>query len=249
MANEVWIFFPESQSAQTADLRKRLRQECRAREWQAQERPARPLRTRAGELFIIRGNDAVDVYRRMHRSWTAVLSIGAAQVSLRARPRDITRHLRALGNYCLYKAFFMRLGADGDASVWIAPFERWAASVGCENEYDPRCLPLHVFASGLDHRLSVAEGRAAFDHHHGAGRRRQDDEQRHWSLDPSAYHGTDSLHVAGCGLPTGFHWDVRGDKRGTSIWTPTEDWIVSQYVNVSPDAHVRGRPPAARRMP
>jgi hypothetical protein len=206
------------------------------------------MRTRSGPLLLVRGDDAVQAYRRMHRSRTAILAIGAAQVSLRVGAPDVSRHLRSLQRYCLYKAFFMRLDTAGDPTVWIRPFEKWAAQVDCKDEYDPRCLPLHVFACTSDHRLSDIEGRSAFDARYGGGRRRQDDEQRNWTLDPSAYHGRDILQVAGCELPRGFHWDVRREGGGTTIWTPTETWVVSQYVNVSPDAHVRGRPPKARRL-
>jgi|CZKU01.1.fsa_nt_gi hypothetical protein len=60
-------------------------------------------------------------------------------------------------------------------------------------------------------------------------------------------HGTERLVIAGLGLPAGFHWDVQNRNAPTYVHTPLETWKVMTYVNVAPDAHVRGREPYARR--
>ena len=63
----------------------------------------------------------------------------------------------------------------------------------------------------------------------------------------SAFHGRDEFHVSGRRLPTGFHWDVRPGRAGTRIHTPIETWYVRVYVNVYPDATLRGARPYAWR--
>lgn len=243
MSAEVWTFFPDRRRAESADARNRLRRECASRQWAFQERPTRLLKTRAGDLMVANGQDAVHVYRRMHRTRVAVVSIGATQVQ--TRPDEF--HLWRLRRYCLYKAYFVRIEPSGDPTLWISLFERWRGAVHCQGDYDPRCLPHHVF-SRRDSSLDSAEGRAEFDARYGSGRIRIDDEARRWALDPTAYHGTEILEVAGHQLPRGFHWDVGPGEGRALIHTPTETWRVKRYVNVYPDAFVRGRAPTAERV-
>ena len=52
--------------------------------------------------------------------------------------------------------------------------------------------------------------------------------------------------MAGYTLPPGFHWDVSVQANPKTITTPTERWEVLRYINIGPDAHLRGRPPHAR---
>jgi hypothetical protein len=77
---------------------------------------------------------------------------------------------------------------------------------------------------------------------------RIDDEKREWKLSPRLFHGNDTLYVAGCQLRAGFHWDVRPISKTTQILTTTAVWRVNRYINVTPDAQVRGGPPHAEMI-
>ena len=249
MPGEVWVFFPEGSRGEVSELRKHLKRECQPRGWAVQERPTRVVRTRAAELQLVRGPDAVELYRRMHRARLAVVGIGTAQICLvPAKQRSPEGSLRSLRRFCRYKAFFVRLDVGEVNPVqWFTPFSRWLDETHCEGDYDPRCLPLHVFTCD-DMPLDSAPERAAFDGRYGAATSRLDADRRRWRLDPTAYHGSETLGVAGHVLPQGFHWDVRPERGGgATLHTPVETWSVRTYVNVYPDAGVRGRAPFAER--
>jgi hypothetical protein len=130
---------------------------------------------------------------------------------------------------------------------WLESFGAWLNAIGCEGERDPRCLPLHVFKT-QGHDLNLPAGRAAFDSAHGSGAERSDGDRRKWSLTPHDYHGQETLSVAGRELRQGFHWDVEPGRNTTTIVTTKEVWKVDRYVNVYPDAHVRGRAPFAKNI-
>lgn len=95
-------------------------------------------------------------------------------------------------------------------------------------------------------QLATKLGRDRFDEEHG-GNTRTDIRGLVWVH--GALHGrfADTLTVAGFGLPTGFHWDVQANQE-IELWTPTEGWRIRKYVNISPDAHIRGKEPSARRL-
>ena len=123
----------------------------------------------------------------------------------------------------------------------------WCQDTGCENHHDPRCLPFHIFESEQIN-LDTPEERRRFNEIHGPGGRRRDDRDFSWCLGPGAFHGNDVLHVAGHTLPRGFHWDVSVQANPKTITTPTERWQVARYINIAPDANLRGRPPHAKRI-
>ena len=153
-----------------------------------------------------------------------------------------------LKNFVRYKAHAERLASERtDVSQYLDTCEEWRRGVECEDGHDPRCLPLHLFAT--EHReLDREHDRRLFGNVHGAGARRRDDRGLRWHLDPTRFHGREILHVAGYELPPGFHWDVSVDGRPSMVVTAAERWEVEEYINVSPDAHVRGRSPYARRI-
>jgi hypothetical protein len=93
--------------------------------------------------------------------------------------------------------------------------------------------------------LTNESGRSAFDNRFGTAARRVDQREFAWEHGP--FHGRESLQVAGFALPPGFHWDVK-TTRELVLWTPTEGWRVRDYINVAPDASVRGREPYARQI-
>ena len=151
-----------------------------------------------------------------------------------------------------YKAYASPLpDVVAKVSQYLDEYDAWCRLIGCEDVHDPRCLPFHVFKSRHT-ELGTPEQRRRFGEVHGAGGRRRDHKGLMWCLDPAAFHGRDTLHVAGCELPRGFHWDVSADGGDSpTVTTPTERWKIcrkSGYVNVYPDGHVRGRDPYAQRL-
>ena len=189
-------------------------------------------------MLLIAGEDAVKLYRRSHRARVGVFHRGSPRVRVMPRER------MPVSKFVRYKAYASPLPDDPTAvSACLDEYDAWCGCVGCENGNDPRCLPLHVFESD-DTELDTAAQRRRFDKEHGSGTRRLDGQGLAWRLDPAAFHGRDTLHVAGHELAPGFHWDVSVDDGGSgTVMTPTERWTISAkmgYVNVYPDGHVRG---------
>jgi hypothetical protein len=194
---------------------------------------------------------AVHIYRVIHRARVAVIALDEnPRVYLHPRIQAVLKleSLRRVQSYVRYKAFFVRIPrASHQPLGWVGAFSQWCDQVDCENEHDPRCLPFHVFsgnASGLDN----PERRHLFNQEHGSAHARTDRRGLTWRLDPRAYHGQEALCVSGTLLPPGFHWDVETAGRTTEVSTPEGVWQVMEYVNVYPDAHLRPRPPHARKL-
>ena len=246
---ELWIVFPNTRRSKTSDVRKRLRMECRNRDWLVQERKSDVRRFNGRPVEVVAGVDADNLYRRAHRVKVAVLFFGRPFVPLNPEARlDRAEHRVALDRFVRYKAHAQRLPEDAvDVSGHLASCEEWRQSVGCDSGYDPRCLPLHLFKAGQG-ELDSHEDRRRFDEVHGAGARRRDDAGLTWRLDAAGFHGREKLHVAGRELVAGFHWDVSVNGSATTITTAVERWRVREYVNIAPDGHLRGRAPYARRM-
>ena len=157
-----------------------------------------------------------------------------------------------VSRFVRYKAYAAPLPDDPTAvSACLDEYDAWCGCVGCENDNDPRCLPLHVFKS-VHTELDTLAQRRRFDKEHGTGTRRLDGNGLAWRLDPAAFHGWDTLHVAGHELVPGFHWDVSAGTGGSgTVTTPTERWTITAkrgYVNVYPDGHVRGGRQFARKF-
>ena len=249
MELEIWVVFPNTERAATAAVRDRLRKECRNRSWQMQEKTSCVQRVNGRPLQLVTATDAVNLYRRSHRAKVAVFFAGKPLVPLSPDARAVRLgQSMALASFVRYKAHARRLPAEPtDVSHHLDSCEASCGQMSCEDGHDPRCLPFHVFTTrriDLDER----QQRRRFDDFHGAGARRRDGRDLRWRLDPANFHGRDRLHVAGCELPPGFHWDVTASGGPKMITTATERWQVSQYINVAPDAHLRGRAPHARKV-
>ena len=246
---ELWIVFPKTKRSKISDVRRRLRTECRSRDWLLQERGSDVRRFNGRPVEVVAGVDADNLYRRAHRVRVAVLFFGRPFVPLNPEARiDRAEQRVALDRFVRYKAHAERLSEDvGDLSRHLASCEKWRESVECESGYDPRCLPLHLFKTGRV-ALDSPDDRQRFDDVYGAGARRRDDARLTWRLDAARFHGRERLHVAGCKLAAGFHWDVSVNGSAKTITTAVERWRVRVYINVAPDGHLRGRAPYARRM-
>lgn len=254
MTPEVWVFLPNTRSSGDVDrVRSTIRRLCRECEWMHHERRTPEFQGRP----LVNHEDVRNVYKRMHRTRVAVLSIqapGAKGPQLLSRPPPSRSPLNirwndavSLRQLCRHKAFFLRLRWDRDAISWASAFKAWASRIECSGTNDPRCLPLHVFNAERrwSRRIATEQGRSAFDTQYGSGARRVDGRGLVWQTGPN--HGRDMLQVAGCTLPTGFHWDVQGNE--IELWTPTEGWLIRRYANIAPDADVRGREPYAKQIP
>ena len=237
--------FSETMRSATAAVRGYLRRECRNRAWTVQEKKSRVHRLGGRPVELVEAGDAINLYRRAHRIKVAVFYFGKPVVPLSPDAPAVRKKTMRLSNFVRYKAYAERLPTERmDLSEHLDSCEEWRRSVECEDGHDPRCLPLHLFAT--EHKeLDSEYGRGRFGDAHGAGARRHDDRGLRWQLEPARFHGRDILHVAGYDLPRGFHWDVSVDGRRRMIVTAAEKWEVAEYVNISPDAHVRGRSPYA----
>lgn len=251
MPTDIWVIFPQSRRPETGAARAAIRAICKARGWNFQERPAKdlPITSSGRRRFLISGDDADALYRRLHVSRVGILSFERVEVSLdpvaqKGAIRE--RFLVGLEAFSRYKSFYSRVSVE-QPTDWLEGFERWCMIVECEGEHDPRCLPLHVFKA---RQLSLDEPaqRDEFARLHGDGSVRVDDEGKAWRLSPRDFHGRESFQVAGLSLRPGFHWDVTPSGRFARVITTTQIWEVYRYINVYPNAHIRGRHPDARKI-
>ena len=250
MPTDIWVIFPLSRRAETGAARNSIRSICKARDWNIQERPAKELPVTASgrKRVLISGDDADSLYRRLHVSRVGILCFDRVSVPLDPIVQERTRErlMVDLRAFSLYKFFYSRISTERP-NDWLADFERWHGCVECEGEHDPRCLPLHVF-KGEQIGLELASQREEFAKRYGSGSVRVDDDKREWRLSPRDFHGREVAQIAGRDLRPGFHWDVAPLAGSTRIVTTTQVWQVFNYANVYPNAHVRGRPPDARRI-
>ena len=245
---EIWCVFPDTARAPTAPVRDELRRESRRRGWELQEKRSVETRVDGRPAQFLSGEDAVNLYRRSHRAKVGVLFTGRPAVLPRPGPARRSDRTVALATFVRYKAYTARLPTDPACiSRCLDAYEAWCRDTGCENANDPRCLPFHIFRSGHV-GLDTPEERRRFNEIHGGGARRRDERDFSWSLGAGPFHGRDVLHVAGHTLPPGFHWDVSVQRDAKTITTPTERWRVSRYINIAPDAHLRGRAPNAKKL-
>jgi len=237
---EVNIFYLKQAGLQTLELRGRVASICKDRSWNFQPRPVDIVRSRSGRpVALVRRDVAAGLYPRVHRARVATLVVGAdPRVPLHPVEADVLRFNRhvPLRRFLDYKSFWVRIPEKPPNDSWLGSLEAWVARVDCEGEHDPRCLPFHVF-TGQGAGLQIAENRHRFDDRYGTGADRTDEQGCRWLLDTHAYHGQESIHVAGFTLRPGFHWDVNGE--GFRISTPEGVWEVGGYVNVYPDARLR----------
>lgn len=199
-------------------------------------------------------DDAHQLYKLLHRHRTLVACFTTVFVR-----RDPSRHPAVrkealdLATYVDHKAEFVLVRGDSSVAPALDRFARWSETTSCQGEDDPRCLPLHVFATDRPWpELREAAGREAFSASYGSGRSRTDDRGRRWErAQRAAYHGREALEIAGCALAAGMHWDVSGGRGTGRLTTAREVWKLKErgFVNVYPDAHVRAtRTSRARRV-
>ncbi len=254
------MFAPEGYSGANSYV-DAARAAARARGWpDPRVRPTSSDRSARGRrIQIIDPQDAVNLYQRLHRACTAVLSIqppGAPGPVVCTRPDRrhalVARAVRSLRLFCAYKAFFRKLSDPLRPAGWVAQFIHWCGCVGCAGDHDPRVLPLHVFmptSLRCLRDLRDAPGRVAFEAQHarGAGGR-YDRAGLLWehAHEQHAVQPNDHLTVANTPLTPGMHWNVQAGGRRARIHTPMAEWEFTKHMNVYPDAKLRGTDGARR---
>ena len=242
---EIWLFQPGGASS---NVKRMIKSECSSRGWRPLTlRRTTSARSREGRLLgLIKGEDAINLYKRVHRARVGVFQIGDAHVLIKPQPRPAARDYVQLRGFVKHKAFYFRIpqnDVDSQLSSSLTAFRRWLDETWCDGEGDPRCLPFHVFETEFEtDNLFSAQGRSAFAQMHGPQSSRVDYRQFRWKRPQGAYHGSETLHVGGCDLVRGFHWDVSNEGAKRNVATISGTWEIPRngYVNVYPDAHIRG---------
>ncbi len=236
----VYLFFNQKDLASSRKIRDKVRDICSARGWRFKPCPVETSRDAKGRpVALVAVDVASGLYPLCHRSRVATLSLSKdPRVPLHPRSNDVltyNRHI-PLRRFVAHKCCWYRLPNDTLNDTWAGVFATWCNRIDCENERDPRCLPFHLF-NGQGRNLSTPSERSQFNEKYGVSDR-NDDSQTNWKLNPSIFHGQESLTLAGCALPAGTHWDViPGSKR--QIYAPKGAWEVEGHFNAYPDAHIR----------
>ena len=248
---EVWLFHSKGLYPSVERAKEKMEAECRKRNWEFRIRPTHLIKPEGRPIGQIKPEDATNLYRRIHRARVGVWQIEHADVPKRPKPKAAVSDYISLRQFVLHKAFHARLPGQFTEGAWessFAEFLNWLNELHCENEADPRCLPLHVFGTECNLAdLEHIDGRQRFATTHGPQASRVDNKGFVWTR--GAFHGQDVLQVAGYELAKGFHWDVAG-KHKQHITTTSQVWELKPngYVNVYPDAHVRGNPKRANQI-
>ena len=243
---EIWLFAPSGGGPRSKNLVQFLRAVCLEEGWSLQIRRTTSARDNGRPLGPIKGEDATNLYRRLHRARVGVWQIGHAHAPVNPRTRRRLTDFVELSRFVIHKAYHHRIRpqtTNENLRTSLAQFKKWTNGVSCQNEGDPRCLPFHVFSTGSDlQRLSSDEGRSEFSARHGSQSSRTDDSELRWDR-PSGggYHGREVIQVAGRRLHRGFHWDVSHPSNRHTIRTTSGIWEIRKngYVNIYPDAYVR----------
>ena len=248
---ELWLFYPENNQLAVDQAKQLIGTECAKRKWTFQARPTHLIKPNGRPIGQIKPEDATNLYKRMHRARVGVWHIEHADVSRRPLSSNRVTDYVTLGRFVLNKAYLAKLPSTSLGNAWIsslAEFLYWLRDTLCHNEGDPRCLPFHVFDTGFDLKHLISQdGRQRFADVHGAQSSRLDKSGLRWAR--GTPHGQEILQVAGRKLTAGFHWDVVG-KPKQQIVTTSAVWELKPggYVNIYPDAHIRGRSNGAKRV-
>ena len=248
---ELWLFYPENSQLVVGQAKQIIGAECEKRQWTFRDRPTHLIKPNGRPIGQIKPEDATNLYKRIHRARVGVWQIEYANVSRRPQPQKPTTDYITLRRFVLHKAYHSRLSSKSLEDAWsssLDEFLTWMKETHCENEGDPRCLPFHVFDTGFDPEcLNSWDGRQHFAGMHGAQSSRLDRKSFKWTR--GVFHGQEALQVAGHKLATGFHWDVAA-RHKQRIVTTSDVWELKPngYVNVYPDAHIRGNSKWAKRV-
>lgn len=251
--NGIWLVFRRTDRTATSEVRQQFRRLCIDRGLDFQERPTEPATLFEGRRCgLLSADAAFELYKRLHRPRVAVVSLDPDPwVSLHPDARLAIRleRLQRLSEFLQYKCLYEGMSTQGDPAAVVHRAAEWTKRSDCDGDHDPRVLPFFLFKSSTELDLTIDSDRENFSALHGSPARRTCSRNLTWEVNANAFHGTETLQVAGTSLRRGFHWDVQvGRSAGVNITTLDAVWNVSRYVNVFPDGVVRGRPPFARRL-
>jgi hypothetical protein len=237
---------PSMESAAQKGVAETLRTELGVRGLVATEFAAERRRLPGdGAVEVLRANDAYRLYKLLHRRLVVVLATGGVRVQ-----RDVSEHPSRRGSvpleqFAAHKAFVRFVTRPEESGPALDAGEAWAAAPpGVDAPGDPRAVPMLCFAGCTPIELGSRAARRAFRQQFG--RPPIDRQGGRWEVGP--HHTHDLLHVAGTTLPLGFHWDVQATRGRLVVANGWERWEVRQgsYLNVHPDAHLRGSANAVR---
>lgn len=249
----VWFVATEGGSEDQELLLRSARRACSDHGWLFGVRRTSTERILGGSekdrpYRLLRGRDAWDIYRSLHANPCLVLASHRALVKSDPSQSPATlRELVPLSDFVEHKAFYALARGEEEVREAIEALGRWPGEDCCEDERDPRALPLHVFDPTTAWPSLWSEvGRLDFERRYGVkGSARRDFAGRVWER-PSALHGSpdgtgNPLVVAGRTMPTGYHWDVQRGRGKERITNTHEVWLVGPggYLNIYPNAHIR----------
>lgn len=235
---------PDGMMSQYGDLRRRISEECRAKDIRFDTFWLERLKTRAGRPYnVLAVRDSQALYRMLHRKHAGILLPREVSVVVRRDPScnpELDPRPMPIARFVRYKGWIAQ--ASDNIASQMQDFLVWCSSdPKCANESDARCLPLHVFEAEESIDLDTSEGAEAFRRLYGPPSKRTDEQNLEWRSPKSARHGSEQLHVARRQLERGMHWDVQAPKGKTRLCTESEVWSILKggYTNVFPDAFVR----------
>lgn len=246
---EVWILRPANESSLQSGIAKELARELSRRgDVKVEDVVAQEVKGVNGRSKqVLAPSDLRKLYVRCHRAYVWIFATAGMHVRLDPAVRSLERkNVGSLEQVVRYKAvdyFIVSRGEEVSRYLSLLLQERDRL---VEGPQDPRCLPLHAFSPQNAFDLAEEEGRRRFTslHRKKSSRKRGtslfDVAGREWQV-ADAMHSADTLHVGGCYLPTGFHWDVQTGRKRTVFVNGWERWETSNgaYLNVHPDGHVR----------
>lgn len=241
MDTEVW-WLSAVRDRRAPDELTELRQQCRDRGWGVRTAAADIRRDSAGKsVTVIAPDVAMNLYKRIHRANVCVLATASIKVRLNPTRYDIhQKWLVGVDRLIRYKAYYRRV-TEFRAAL-LADFGNWLDADRCDDERDPRVLPLHTFCPQTDCvDLNTSVGRDRFDRRFGPPADRRCEQALRWIPDPSHHGGgREPQYVSGLELTPGLHWDVTG-RRDANLLTLVDVYKLprSSHANVYPDGYIR----------
>ncbi len=244
---EAWLILREDEKKTLTESRRIFRDLARSKGWKIQERFSGPQNVNVSpsgreiRRELLKGRDAYDLYRRLHKA--RVLVITSHCILLSVKPGASShRYLVSLDEFVKYKAILRECQAIPTTAEFFDGAVRELESITADDLDDPRSLPLHLMSPQIPTGLGTGAGRRAFNSQSGSPGERSCDGWR-WKRDRHAQHGREQLTIGSTRLEAGAHWDVSQVKRGSRREFPAviKTWLIERkgYINVYPDGFIR----------
>ena len=244
------LYFVGKKNTLSNDIWKRIDAEVASnRSLTAIRRYTQPKRTRKETLFTVNSKLAKELSKSSRRKLVAIIQFGSARVLLNPLDEWSRKTSVTLGDYLGDAACVRTVSDESNLDCVIKDCMFWFDHPGGDvalNKTDPRCLPMSVFSRSRLSLLESPEARRIFKKRYecpGRGLQWLDDDGKLWNGN-GPYHGLVPVHICGCALPLGWHWDVSWGKEGSKkilVCNGWEAWEVGRngYINVCPDGSIR----------